>query len=182
MSRKYKFLDPQGIYFVSFATVNWIEVFTRNVYRDILVDSLKYCQEEKGLILYAWCIMPNHVHLIIGTMDKKLQDIMRDFKAFTSRKLREEIEVCPEESRKEWMLWMFKRAGLKNGRNQDWQLWQQNNHPIEIYTSKVISQKLEYLHNNPVKAGYIDNAENWLYSSARNYSGRKGLIDVEFCL
>ena len=85
MSRKHKFLDQQQAYFVRFAVVHWIDVFTRKVYCDKLQESLEYCQQEKGLVLYAWCIMPSHVHLIMGTNKEPMQNILRDFKSFTSR-------------------------------------------------------------------------------------------------
>lgn len=88
MSRKYKFHNPEGIYFITFATVQWIDVFARAIYKDILVDSLEFCQKEKGLILYAWCIMTNHVHLIAKSKDENLlQDILRDYKKYTSNRL-----------------------------------------------------------------------------------------------
>ena len=180
MSRKHKFLDQQQAYFVSFATVHWIDVFTRKVYCDEVVESLKYCQEQKGLILYAWCIMPSHVHLIMGTKADKMQDILRDLKSYTSRRIKEQIATYPKESRREWMQWMFQRAGSKNGNNQGWQLWQQHNRPIELSSNKMIDQKLEYLHYNPVAAGYVESPEHWLYSSARNYHGKKGLLDIEY--
>jgi REP element-mobilizing transposase RayT len=80
MSRKYKFADNDKIYFVSFATTNWIDLFIRNEYKEEIVNSIKYCQLHKDLELYGWCIMTSHVHLIIGTKDNPLQDIMRDLK------------------------------------------------------------------------------------------------------
>ena len=107
MSRKYKFLDQQQAYFVSFATVHWIDLFTRKSCCDRIVESLRYCQQEKGLIVYAWCIMPSHVHLIIGTKDKPMQDILRDLKSYTSRMLRQDVTTNSKESRREWLLWMF---------------------------------------------------------------------------
>lgn len=113
MSRKYKFQDQSKLYFVSFATVYWIDLFVRYEYNEILLASLKHCQKEKGLEIYAWCIMTSHVHLIIGSTSKPMQDILRDFKSYTSRKLREEINVHPVESRREWMRWMMQRAGTK---------------------------------------------------------------------
>ena len=106
MCRKYKFRDQTANYFVSFATVQWIDVFTRRIYKDILVDSLNYCIETKGLIIYGWVIMSNHVHLIIGTDDMKLQDIMRDFKKYTSKARINAIKIIGE-SRKEWLLQLF---------------------------------------------------------------------------
>ncbi len=178
MSRKYKIRDQNYPHFVSFAVVHWIDLFTRSVYRQILIDSLKYCQKNKGLILYAWCIMTNHVHLIIGTNDRSMEGILRDMKSFTSRKLKETIIGNAEESRKKWILWMMKQTGNKNRNNLEWQLWQQHNHPIELSNEQLISQRLDYLHNNPVKAGFVQNPEDWLYSSAGDYCGRKGFLDV----
>ena len=180
MSRNYKFRDQDQPYFVSFATVFWIDVFTRNTYRDILLDSIRYCQQHKGLELYAWCIMSNHVHLIIGTTDKKMEDILRDLKKYTSVKILEAIKENPQESRREWMLWMFKQAGKRNSNNQHYQFWQQNNQPIELSSALIAEQKLAYLHNNPVEAGLVEEAEYYLYSSAKDYAGKKGLLDVIF--
>ena len=93
MSRKYKIRDQNYPHFVSFSVVHWIDLFTRDLYRQVVIDSIKYCQMEKGLIVYGWCIMTNHVHLIIGTKDKPMQDILRDMKSYTSNKLREERDV-----------------------------------------------------------------------------------------
>jgi putative transposase len=180
MSRKYKIRDQQKAYFVSFATVNWIDVFTRRIYKDILIDSFKYCIENKGLELYGYCIMTNHVHLIIGSTGEKLEDILRDIKKHTSKKITKAIEDNNQESRREWMLWMFKRAGEYNVNNKNYQFWQQNNQPIELSTNEMIDQKMDYIHNNPIEAGYVDEAENYLYSSARDYGGRKGLVELCF--
>jgi putative transposase len=165
MSRKYKFHDQEQLYFVSFATVYWIDALTRNEYKDIIIDSLKYCIEEKDLDLYAWVIMrsaaqPNHGHLIIGTRGEPLQNIMRHLKKFTSKKIVESIRNNPQESRPEWMIWMFERAGKKNSNNEVIQFWQQHNQPIELTTVTMIRQKLEraanrYLHQNPVIAGFV---------------------------
>lgn len=99
-------------------------------------------------------------------------------KKYTSNELKKAIKHHHGESRKEWIIWMMKRAGQKNGQNCDFQLWQQDNHPIELFNSKVIHQKLDYIHNNPVKAGIVDKPEDYLYSSARNYMNLPGLIDV----
>lgn len=179
MSRKYKFLDQSKLYFVSFATVHWIDIFTRELYKIILLDSLKFCQQNKGLEIFAWCIMTNHVHLIIGTNGQNMEDILRDFKSFTSRELKEAIKNNNQESRKEWIVWMMERAGRLNNQNNNWQLWQQHNHPIELFTFAVIKQKLDYIHNNPIKAGFVTNSADWIYSSAIDYSGGKGLLDIK---
>ena len=113
MSRKYKFGEKEGAYFVSFATVNWIDVFTRDTYFSVVTASLDYCRKQKGMELYGYCIMPSHVHLIFRSSLGDPSGLMRDFKGFTSRILLKTIEDNPQESRKEWMLWMFERAGKK---------------------------------------------------------------------
>jgi putative transposase len=179
MSRKYKFKNPEGIYFISFATVYWIDVFIRNEYKETLLESWRYCQEEKGLVIYAWIIMSSHVHMIISSKSNKPEDIIRDMKSYTSGKLKKATIEHPGESRKEWMLWMMERAGRKNSNNTNFQFWQQHNKPKELSDNKIMEQKLDYIHNNPVVEGIADNPEDYVYSSARDYCGSKGLIDIE---
>ncbi|CAM3948852.1 transposase [Mucilaginibacter galii] len=178
MSRNYKFHHPGNPHFVTITTVNWIDVFTRIVYKDILIDSLKYCIRNKGLQVHAWVIMSNHVHLIISPTAQTLPEIMRDLKRHTAKTLLNAIADHPQESRKEWMLWHFKRAGQHNPNNEDYQFWQQGSHPIELWSNEVMQQKLDYLHNNPVTAGWVDEPHHYLYSSARDYVGGKGLLDI----
>ncbi len=178
MSRTYKFADPEGLYYITFATVGWIDVFTRKVYKNILIDSLKFCQKEKGLLLYAYIIMTNHMHLVAKSKDKfNLSDTIRDFKKFTSKQVIKAIEQNPEESRKEWMLRMFRKAGQYNKNNQVYQFWRQDNHPIELYSNAVIDQKINYIHDNPVEEGIVLNPKDYLYSSARNYAGLEAEIE-----
>jgi len=169
MSRKYKFGEKEGAYFVSFATVNWIDVFTRDTYFSIITTSLAYCRKEKGMEVYGYCIMPSHVHLIFRSSLGDPSGLMRDFKGYTPRKLLKAIEENQQESRKEWLLWMFERAGLKNSNVKQKQFWQQHNQPIEIWSLKVFEQKLNYIHQNPVEAGFVTDPIDWKYSSARNY-------------
>jgi len=180
MSGGYKFRDQDELYFISFAVVNWIDLFIRNEYRQIMLDSWKHCQSNKGLEIYGWCIMTSHVHMIIGTQGDKLENIMRDMKKHTSVTLKEAIKLHPGESRREWMLWMMERAGKKNSQNANFQLWQQDNHPIELFDHKILHQKLDYIHYNPVVAGIVEKPEDYLYSSARDYCGLPGLIDIIF--
>lgn len=169
MSRKYKFGEKEGAYFVSFATVYWIDVFTRIDYFDTITESLDYCRKNKGMELYGYCIMPSHLHLIFRSSLGDPSGLMRDFKGFTSRKMLKLIEENPQESRKEWLLWMFEYAGKKNSNVKNKQFWQQNNQPIEIWSFKVFEQKLNYIHNNPVETGFVTEPIDWKYSSARNY-------------
>ena len=178
MSRKYKFRDPESLYFISFATVYWIDVFIRNEYKNILLESWKYCQKEKGLDIYAWIIMTSHVHMIIGSKTNKLENIVRDMKSYTSGQLKESITNNIHESRREWILWMMERAGTKNSNNSKFQFWQQHNKPIELFDNKIMEQKLDYLHNNPVVEGIVEKPEDYILSSARDYAGIKGFLDI----
>jgi REP element-mobilizing transposase RayT len=178
MSRKYKFHDQTKPYFVTLGVVGWIDLFTRSKYKDILLDSLSYCQQHKGLEVYAWCIMTSHVHLIIGTRANPMEDIMRDFKSFTSHQLRLAIIENVQESRKEWMLDLMYKTGINNNNNRGFQLWQQHNHPVELDTNEIMDQRLDYLHNNPVEAGIVFNPEDYVYSSARDYAGEKGFLNI----
>lgn len=184
MSRKYKIRDQNKLYFVTFTVINWIDIFIRDEYRNVFLDSVGYCQKNKGLEVYAWCIMTSHIHMILGSKgENKLEDIIRDLKSFTSRSIRKLIENKEKvgESRREWISKMMRQAGLNNGNNKDFQFWQQHNNPIELSTNFLLDQKLEYIHKNPVEAGFVESPEMWFYSSAKDYYGKgKGAIDILF--
>ena len=171
----YKIRNVEGIHFITFAVVEWVDVFTRSEYKDILVESLSFCQEKKGLILYCWCIMSNHVHFMASAQNKNLSDILRDFKKFTSTQITTAILKNPQESRKNWMVDIFRNAAKENSRNTGYQFWRQDNHPIECFSFDFTKQKLDYIHNNPVAAGIVFNPEDYLYSSANEFSAIKVL-------
>ena len=178
----YRIDNTAGIHFVTFAVVGWVDVFMREDYRQILVDSLRYCQANKGLQIYSWCIMSNHVHLLIGADHCDTSDILRDFKKFTAKAILKAIKENPRESRW-WMLALFKKKGNANIRNSMYQFWQQSNCPKEVFSEHFTRQKLEYIHNNPVKAGLVRRAEDYVYSSAIDYYEGKnvgGLLEVLF--
>ena len=175
----YKIRNKEGIHFITFAVVDWVDVFSRKEYVDILLNSIQYCQQQKGLIVHAWCVMTNHVHLVISTKQNNTSDVLRDFKKFTSKHIIQTITNNPQESRKEWMLNIFKEHGKNNSRNSEFQFWQQNNQPKELFSNEFTMQKLDYIHNNPVTAGIVEYPEHYLYSSAKDYRGETGLIAVE---
>ena len=123
--------------------------------------------------------MTNHLHLIVFTETLDLSDVLRDFKKFTARKNFESIRSEPE-SRREWLLHMFKYFASVNANNREFQFWHQDNHPIALWSLPVIWQKLDYIHLNPVRAGTVLNPTHYLYSSAIDYyCGRKGLLGVD---
>lgn len=180
MSRKHKFYNKEGLYFVSFAVVYWIDVFIRDEYFATLIESLAFCRKEKGMEIYCWCIMPSHVHLIFRAKENNPGELLKSFKTFTSKELQKIITENIQESRKDWMLWLMERAGLKNSNVKNRQFWQQNNKPIELWSAEVIDQKVEYIHNNPVAAGFVTEPHYWKYSSAINYAGGLGMLEIDF--
>lgn len=179
MSRKYKFQNPTAAYFVSFATVNWIDVFTRAAYFNVLANNLAYCRSSKGMEVYAFCFMPSHVHLIFRSEHEEPSSLLRDFKKFTSKEMIEKIQSHPRESRKEWLLSMFSAAADRNKDVWHHQFWQHHNKPIELWSTKVTKQKLDYIHNNPVKAGFVTEPTHWKWSSAKNFAGDHSIIQID---
>jgi putative transposase len=172
----YKIRNKEQIHFITFAVVEWVDVFTRKAYRDILIDSLRHCQEQKGLVLHAWVVMSNHVHLLASAKENNLSDILRDFKKFTSKQIIAAIKANEQESRKDWMLKLFEEKGDANSRNKTYQFWRQDNQPKECYSPVFTVQKLSYIHNNPVEAGLVERPEDYLYSSAKAYVSNESLL------
>lgn len=170
---------PEGLYFLTITVVDWVDIFTRLVYKHIIVDALKFCQEKKGLKLYAWVLMSNHLHLIAAAEEgKNLSDILRDFKQFTSRTIVATIQE-ESESRKQWLLHRFEFNAKLNPKVKHYKFWRDGNEAKELLTNAFIDQKLDYIHQNPVRAEIVDEPEYYSYSSARNYAGEVGLMQVE---
>jgi putative transposase len=180
--RGYNISDQYGIYFLTFTVVGWADVFTRPQCRQIILDSFAYCKKHKGLILYGYVIMSNHIHLIAQTKpeSKGMSAFIRDFKKHTANELIDWFQKSKKESRRKWMIPLFNAYGVENSNNKYFQVWKNDSMPKLVLTSKVAKQKLDYIHMNPVKAGIVDSPEEYLYSSARNYAGRKDyVIEVE---
>lgn len=178
MSTKYKATMPDKAYFITITCVNWVDIFTRLNHRNTIINSLKYCQKNKGLEIFAYCIMPSHVHLICSADSGKiLSDIMRDFKKHTSKELIDNITNEPE-SRREWVLDLFAKASEHLKREQKYKVWQDGYHAEIIETPKFMYQKLNYIHNNPVVDKIVEKPEDYLFSSARNYADLDNELDV----
>ena len=167
------------VYFVTLTIVDWIDIFTRPAYKHIIVDALNYCIDHKGLHVYCWCLMSNHLHLIASACDDhSLSDILRDFKKFTSKEVVDTIRKI-QESRQDWLLNLFWYAGKNDKKIKYYKVWQSGDEAKEIDTNVFLDQKMEYIHNNPVRAELVANPEDYLYSSARDYAGEKGLVKIE---
>lgn len=142
------------------------------------MECLDFCIKNKGMVLYGFVIMSNHVHMIVQSNDGKLSDLIRDFKKYTAKAILQKIQTEPE-SRKEWMLQMFKEAAGQHRRNKSFQFWLNGNHPEEIYSDQFMWSKLDYIHLNPVRAGIVEKASHYIYSSANNYVNDSGIIQIE---
>ncbi len=133
----YAIRNQNAPHFLTFTVCGWIDLFTRKTYKEIIIDSFKYCRSNKGLVLNAFVIMSNHVHLIASAKDGfTLSDIVRDFKAHTHRQMIKVIE-SEVESRRHWMLHQFKYYASRHSRNENFQIWIQNSHPEEILSADM---------------------------------------------
>ena len=175
MSAGYKIDEKEGIYFLTFQIVEWVDIFTRKIYKDLIIESLDYCIKSKGLVVYAFVIMPNHIHLLAGSKQDNLSGTIRDFKKYTSNRIINLIKSGGE-SRENWMLSVFHKATLKHNRNTEYQVWTHENHAELIYSNLFVDQKLDYIHQNPVRAGWVIHAEDYVYSSASNYVENDGVL------
>lgn len=176
----HKIINQNALHYITFTVVGWVDVFSKDDNRKIIIDSLIYCQKEKGLVLNAYVIISNHLHLICYTKEPFLfSDFVRDFKKFTSISILEAIQSNTSESRKEWMLRLFAYYAKYNKNNKTYQFWQQDCHPVELQSPKWINQKLSYIHLNPVRNGMVNKAEDYLYSSARSYLSQGNFVKIE---
>ncbi len=182
MDGGYRIRDQYATYFLTMTIVGWIDLFTRKECKEIIIQSMKYCQYHKGLIIYAYVIMESHLHLIASAQrdSKGLSPIIRDFKSFTSTELINWIQDNRRESRRDWLEVVFNYHAKFNSKNKFYQVWQQHNRPKICTEPYFTEQKLDYIHHNPVRAGIVDDPVHYVYSSARNYANRRDyILDVQ---
>ena len=173
MRSRYRVLDTHAAHFVTSTIVEWLPVFTTSACCDILVESLAYSREHKGLLIHAWVVMDNHFHAVVAAPD--LSATMRDLKKFTARRLLQQIE---SEGRA-WLLNQLAYYRLPHKTRSHHQVWQEGSHPQALLTDEVIQQKIDYLHRNPVARGWVSMPEDWRYSSAHEW--REGAMPVLRC-
>lgn len=174
----YKIRNQAAIHFLTFTIVGWIDVFSRKRYRDIIIESLKYCRKEKGLRLHAYVIMSNHIHFIWSSADNNLSGLIRDFKRHTSKRITASIQEEPE-SRRDWLLYMFRFHANQTNQNELFRVWSGDNHPEEIHSAAFFATKMNYIHQNPVRSGLVAQSANYVYSSAADYENKNGLIEID---
>ena len=174
----YKIRDQSKAHFVTFTIVNWVDLFTRKEYKHLITENLNYCIQQKGLSVFAYVVMSNHIHLIIQSQDGNLSNIIRDFKKFTSKAIVKLVK-SNQESRRVWLLELLRKPSDTNDQKEKYQVWQHGYHAEEIYSTKFLWTKLDYIHLNPVRAGIVEKASEYIYSSAKNYVYDEGLVYVD---
>jgi REP element-mobilizing transposase RayT len=180
MSEKYKFRDPEGVYFVTSTVVGWVDLFTRPELGHIIVESLRHCQREKGLLIHAWCLMPSHLHMMVSSASEPLDKIMGSFKKFTAKEIVRFVQT-PFESRRGWVLGLFSEVADHLRRVRHFKVWQDGNHPIGLTNPEMLDNTLDYIHNNPVAAEIVGEPEHYLFSSARDYyTKQRGFLAIDF--
>ena len=167
----------EATYFFTITVVGWIDVFTRRDYVDELVAAIKHCQQNKGLEVFAYCLMPSHLHMVARRKQGLLSDLLRDLKSYSAMRILKLVEELPNESRRDWLLHMFKYHAKYQPQNKEYMFWQKTSHPIELWTTAVFDQKVQYIHMNPVVAGYVSEPEHYLLSSAHSM-GRIELAEI----
>lgn len=176
---RYYIKDQNALYFLTFTIVDWIDIFSRREHKIVITDSLNYCIENKGLVVYAWVLMSNHMHIVAKADDGfKMSDIVRDFKKHTAKTIIKQIEN-ETESRRNWILDRLAFAGKKLNRIKKYKFWQDSNHAIELTNNEMIDQKINYIHENPVRSLIVAEPEHYLFGSAVDYSGMKGYVKIE---
>jgi len=179
MPNKFKIRDNAKSYFITLNTVGWVDIFTKKEQKLLIIKSLNSFQKNRGLEIFSYCLMSNHLHMICRAKEGfDLSSILKDFKKKTSKAVVNEIKEGMEK-RKAWLLEIFSKSVDHLKRNQKHKVWQGNNHAILIYSDDFLFQKIDYIHNDPIDDMIVSNPTEYLFSSARNYAGMEGLLDVD---
>jgi REP element-mobilizing transposase RayT len=177
---KHSIKKAEATYFLTTTVVEWVDIFTRERYQEIIINTLRFYIHNRGLNVYAFCIMSNHLHMVANTeVGSSLSDIIRDFKKYTSREIIRAIHDEPE-SRRKWMLEVFSNAADQHSKTKFYKVWQDGNHAIELYNEQFTWTKINYIHQNPVRAGLVTHAEYWKYSSAGLYQEMESVLPEVF--
>jgi putative transposase len=170
---RYRFGENEYAYFLTCTVVGWLPIFTRPETVQFLYDSWRFLQENGRLTIYGYVILENHLHLVASSPN--ISKEIGDFKSFTARKVVDHLEACNVRTLLKWLRLI--KAHHKHDR--EYQVWQEGSHPEQIKDDDMMRQKLDYIHMNPMKRGYVDEPTHWRHSSARNYAGLPGLFPVK---
>jgi REP element-mobilizing transposase RayT len=169
---RYRIFEQEQPHFLTSTIVGWLPIFTRSETVEVLLESWRFLQKQGRILLYGFVILENHLHWIASSPE--LGKEVGDFKSFTARRIIDLLET----QNVRVLLDQFRNLKLHHKTDRDYQLWQEGSHPEQINGPEMMLQKLDYIHYNPVKRGYVDEPTHWRYSSARNYHGLPGLIEI----
>lgn len=169
---RYRIFEDEYPYFMTWTVVGWLPLFTRSDTTDILYNCWRFLQKERDFKIFAYVILENHLHLIAAAPN--LAKVVKDAKSFTARQIIDQLRHSSAET----LLKQLSFHKLAHKDESDYQVWQEGSHPEQIQNDAMMWQKIEYTHNNPLRRGYVDDPLHWRHSSARNYAGLPGLIDV----
>ena len=169
---RYRIYENEHPYFLTCTIVGWVAVFTRPEAVQIIFDSWEFLRREKGFRLFGYVVLENHLHLIASAPN--LANAIKSFKMFTARQI---IDLLDRHQAKV-LLKQLRALKLRHKTESEYQVWEEGSKPKQIGSDEMMRQKLEYMHNNPVKRGYVDEPVHWRYSSARNYAAMPGLVEV----
>ena len=159
-----------GLFFITLTIVGWIDVLNRPIYLEEIAKNLTYCQEKEGLQIYAYVIMPSHIHLVAARKDGDLTELIGRFKSYTAKRILKLIAENSQESRREWLLYLFAYFAKPLKQQDKYMFWQKTNHPVGLWSNEVIDQKVDYIHNNPVVAQIVTEPQHYYWSSANPLS------------
>jgi putative transposase len=169
---RYQFGEDGYPHFMTSSVVAWLPAFAYPQYAEMVLGSWRFLQTERDIKILAWVILENHIHWI--AVGPELARRAGEFKSYTARRIIDRMERCEART----MLQELHYFKLRHKIDQEHQLWQEGSHPQIIETVDMMWQKLEYIHNNPLRRGYVDDPVHWRYSSARSYAGRPGLLEI----
>jgi putative transposase len=169
---RYKFYENEYPYFLTCTIVGWLPIFTRPETVQIVYDSWNFLQDNGRLSIHGYVILENHLHLVASSPD--ISKEIGDFKSFTARRIIDYLESVKARTMLKWL----RLLKARHKADREHQLWQEGSHPQQITNDEMMRQKLEYIHWNPVKRGYVDDPIHWRHSSARNYAGLPRLFPV----
>lgn len=169
---RYKIYDPDLPHFLTATVVHWLPLFSQPAHADLVLQSLCFLHKHGEWTLYAYVLMEHHLHWIASAND--LPDVIRRFKSYTARRIIDDLKQRDAQ----WMLRQLARHKASHKADQQYQVWQEGDQPKQIQGETMLRQKIDYIHQNPVKRGYVDAPTDWRYSSPRDYAGEAGLIPV----
>ena len=173
MRSRYKIYEPEAAYFVTSTIVEWVPIFNSAAYFDILISSLRFSQQKKDMKIYAFVVLDNHFHAVVR--HPQLSKVMQSIKSYTAGELVDQLK----HDKKSWALNIFQNYKLDHKKESRYQIWQEGFHPQMITDDDILTQKIDYIHWNPVKRGLVEQPEFWRYSSASSFFDGKCVLDLD---